>query len=422
MWTRKAALMLTSGISLILIGMMISNFQLMIAGLTFISFLAINGWVSGHSDLEITRTINGTETTMANVYKGDDVIVELTISNNSYRRTQQLEVFDNVPHEMKMRQGINQMRMNLGPGQSARIKYRVRCPLRGHYTLGPVSVRYRNAFNLFANESKVQDRTDITVFPQVREIEEALLRSDVPKMYTGATTLKTPGPGMEFYSLREYLPGDAFRSINWKAFARTGELMVNEKTRDAVTDVFIILDTRDVSRIGTVLKNPLEMGTIAAASVSNYFIRRRDSGALVTYGDKMDYLPPETGDKQGYKVLSNLAAVRAKGSMPLQAVTNAMSSRMSRGSPVFIISSLEGDGTTLPAIRNLAGRGHEVIVLSPSSIDLERLVSRIPRMSYEVLKLERQNRLTAISGYGAKVIDWMPDVELSQALLQVRTV
>jgi uncharacterized protein (DUF58 family) len=422
MWTRKAALMLTSGISLILIGMMISNFQLMIAGLTFISFLAINGWVSGHSDLEITRTINGTETTMANVYKGDDVIVELTISNNSYRRTQQLEVFDNVPHEMKMRQGINQMRMNLGPGQSARIKYRVRCPLRGHYTLGPVSVRYRNVFNLFANESKVQDRTDITVFPQVREIEEALLRSDVPKMYTGATTLKTPGPGMEFYSLREYLPGDAFRSINWKAYARTGELMVNEKTRDAVTDVFIILDTRDVSRIGTVLKNPLEMGTIAAASISNYFIRRRDSVALVTYGERMDYLPPETGDNQGYKVLSNLAAVRAKGSMPLQAVTNAMSSRMSRGSPVFIISSLEGDGTTLPAIRNLAGRGHEVIVLSPSSIDLERLISRIPRMSYEVLKLERQNRLTAISGYGAKVIDWMPDVELSQALLQVRTV
>jgi uncharacterized protein (DUF58 family) len=422
MWTRKASLMLTSGVSLILIGMMISNFQLMIVGLTFISFLAINGWVYGHSELEITRTINDTETPMVNVYKGDDVTVEITISNNSYRRTQQLEVYDNVPHEMKMRQGINQMRMNLGPGQSARIRYKVRCPLRGHYTIGPVSVRYRNAFNLFVTESQLEDRTDITVFPQVREIEEALLRSDVPKMYTGATTLKTPGPGMEFYSLREYLPSDAFRSINWKAFARTGELMVNEKTRDAVTDVFIILDTRDVSRIGTVLKNPLEMGTIAAASISSYFIRRRDSVALVTYGERMEYLSPETGDNQGYKVLSRLAAVRAKGSMPLQAVTNAMSSRVSRGSPIFIISSLEGDGTTLPAIRDLAGKGHEVIVLSPSSIDLERLISRIPRMSYEVLKLERQNRLTALSGYGAKVIDWMPDVELSQALLQVRTV
>ena len=417
MWTRKAAIILTSGISLILIGMMISNFQLMIIGLTFVSFLAINGWVEGHSDLEINREVSA-----VNVYKGDDINVILTITNKSYRRTQQLEVFDNVPHEMKMRKGINLMRMNLGPGQSATIRYTVRCPLRGHYTIGPTSIRYRNAFNLFVSETSIGDRSDITVFPQVRDVEEALIRSDVPKMYTGATTLKTPGQGMEFYALREYFPGDSFRSINWKAFARTGELMVNEKTRDAVTDVFIILDTRDVARIGTVLKNPLEMGTVAAASIANYFIKRRDSVSLVTYGERMDFLPPETGDKQHYKVLSQLAAVESKGSMPLQAVTNALSPRISRGSPVFIISSLEGDGTTLSAIRNLSGKGHEVIVFSPSSIDLERLVSRIPRMAYEVLKLERQNRLTAISGYGAKVIDWTPSVELSQALLQIRTV
>ena len=417
MWTRKAAIILTSGISLILIGMMISNFQLMIIGLTFVSFLAINGWVEGHSDLEINREVSA-----VNVYKGDDINVILTITNKSYRRTQQLEVFDNVPHEMKMRKGINLMRMNLGPGQSATIRYTVRCPLRGHYTIGPTSIRYRNAFNLFVSETSIGDRSDITVFPQVRDVEEALIRSDVPKMYTGATTLKTPGQGMEFYALREYFPGDSFRSINWKAFARTGELMVNEKTRDAVTDVFIILDTRDVARIGTVLKNPLEMGTVAAASIANYFIKRRDSVSLVTYGERMDFLPPETGDKQQYNVLSQLAAVESKGSMPLQAVTNALSPRISRGSPVFIISSLEGDGTTLSAIRNLSGKGHEVIVLSPSSIDLERLVSRIPRMAYEVLKLERQNRLTAISGYGAKVIDWTPSVELSQALLQIRTV
>jgi hypothetical protein len=41
-------------------------------------------------------------------------------------------------------------------------------------------------------------------------------------------------------------------------------------------------------------------------------------------------------------------------------------------------------------------------------------------MSYEVLKLERQNRLTSLAGFGGQVIDWMPDMDLSQALLQVR--
>ena len=415
MWTRKAALMMTSGVSLVLIGMMMSNFQLMVIGIAFISFLAINSWVTGHGELEIVRTLSAD-----NLYKGDDLYVELAITNNARRRTQLLEVFDNVPHEMKLRSGLNYMRINLGPGQTARIRYVLRCPLRGHFSLGPISLRYRNTFNLYATEMFVDHRSDLIVFPQVRDVEEAMVRSRTPKMYTGAMTLRTPGPGSEFYSLREYVPGDPFKNINWKAFARTGDLMVNEKCRDAVTDVFILLDSRDVSRIGTVLKNPLEMGTVAAASLASYFIQRRDSVALAVYDDRLSYLPADGGDKQYFKILSSLAGVAPKGNMPLQAVTNALSSRFSRGSPVFIISSLEGDGTVPHAVRDLSGRNHEVIVLSPSSTDYERLVSRVPRMSYEVMKLERQNRLTALAGFGARGIDWMPDVELSQALLQVK--
>ena len=415
MWTRKAAILGAGGVSLVLVGMMMSNFQMMVFGVAFLGFLAVNSWITGHGDIQVVRTLSAD-----NLYKGDDLYVELEITNPSWRRTQQLEIYDDVPHEMKLRSGLNYMRVNLGPGETTRVRYVLRCPLRGHYSIGPISIRYRDSFNLFSQEMYVDHRSDLIVFPQVREIEEALVRSRTPKMYTGATTLRTPGPGTEFFSLREYVPGDPFKIINWKAFARTGQLIVNEKCRDAVTDVFILVDSRDISRIGTVLKNPLEVGTVAAASLASYFIKRRDSVALAVYDDRLSFLPPDTGDKQYFKILSSLAGVAPKGAMPLQAVTNALSSRFSRGSPVFIISALEGDGTTIPAVRDLAGRGHEVIILSPSSVDFERLVSRIPRTSYEVLKLERQNRLTALAGFGARVIDWMPDVELSQALLQVK--
>ena len=417
MWTRKAAFSITGGISLVLIGMMISNFQLMVIGLTFVAFTVLNGWIKGHGNVEVQRILSAD-----NLYKGDDLFVELRITNRSMRRTQQLEIYDNVPHEMKLRSGLNYMRVNLGPGQSTRIRYSLRCPLRGHYSIGPISIRFRNTFNLFAQEMFASHHSDLIVFPQVRDVEEAFIRSRTPKMYTGASTLRTPGPGSEFYSLREYVTGDPFKNINWKAFARTGDLMVNEKCRDAVTDLFIILDSRDISRIGTVLKNPLEMGAVAAASLASFFIQRRDSVALAIYDDGVSYLPADTGDKQYFKILSSLAGVVPKGSMPLQAVTNSLSPRFSRGSPVFIISSIEGDGTVPNAVRDLVGRGHEVTILSPSSLDFERLVSRIPRMSYEVLKIERQNRLTGLAGFGASVIDWMPDVELSQALLQVKDI
>ena len=55
--------------------------------------------------------------------------------------------------------------------------------------------------------------------------------------------------------------------------------MVNEKCRDAVTDLYLLIDSRDISRIGTVLKNPLEMSTVSAASLAAFFLKRRDSVA-----------------------------------------------------------------------------------------------------------------------------------------------
>jgi uncharacterized protein (DUF58 family) len=112
MWTRKAAFTFTGGVALILIGMMISNNQMMILGLCLIAFIVVNSWISGHGDVEVQRTLSAD-----NLYKGDDLYVELVITNRSNRKTQLLEVYDNIPHEMKLRSGLNHMRLNLSPGE-----------------------------------------------------------------------------------------------------------------------------------------------------------------------------------------------------------------------------------------------------------------------------------------------------------------
>ena len=81
MWTRKAAFTFTGGIALILIGMMISNHQMMILGVTFIAFIVVNSCVSGHGDVEVQRTLSAD-----NLYKGDDLYVELLVTNRSRRK------------------------------------------------------------------------------------------------------------------------------------------------------------------------------------------------------------------------------------------------------------------------------------------------------------------------------------------------
>ena len=72
------------------------------------------------------------------------------------------------------------------------------------------------------------------------------------------------GPGHqvrepEFISKGVYA-GRLIQIDQLEGLRRTGDLMVNEKVRDAVTDVHILFDTRDISRIGTVLKDPLKWG------------------------------------------------------------------------------------------------------------------------------------------------------------------
>ena len=76
-----------------------------------IAFIVVNSWISGHGDVEVQRTLSAD-----NLYKGDDLYVELLITNRSNRKTQLLEVYDNIPHELKLSSGLNQLRLYLSPG------------------------------------------------------------------------------------------------------------------------------------------------------------------------------------------------------------------------------------------------------------------------------------------------------------------
>ena len=74
-----------------LIGMMVSHFHLMILGMLMVSLLVMASWVSGYQIWQLRGVVE------ENVYKGDDITVTLKISNRSRRRTQTLDIYDNVP-------------------------------------------------------------------------------------------------------------------------------------------------------------------------------------------------------------------------------------------------------------------------------------------------------------------------------------
>ena len=117
------------------------------------------------------------------------------------------------------------------PWQEVSFEYSLKLPLRGHYHLGPVKMRVKDAFDLFYNERIEESIHSFSVFPQIEVLEEQVITSRAPKLLSGAMPLNVIGTGTEFYSLREFVPGDSLRSVNWKALAKKGKMMVNETVR-----------------------------------------------------------------------------------------------------------------------------------------------------------------------------------------------
>ena len=200
---------------------------------------------------------------------------------------------------------------------------------------------------------------------------------------------------------------------------RPGKLMVNERERDAVSDVIIIIDSRAVSETGPVSRNALVYSTRAAASLAKYFLGRRDSVGVVVYGDEVVSVDRDTGKKQLYVILTKLAGAVARGNI-LQVVVNRILPHINKGSPIIFLSNLEDDPTIVNALRDFQGQDFDVTVLTPSSLEFEFDAKRLDRTGYEVMKTERDVLIGELRGLGVNIMDWEPDMLLSTALAGAR--
>jgi uncharacterized protein (DUF58 family) len=196
--------------------------------------------------------------------------------------------------------------------------------------------------------------------------------------------------------------------------------MVNERERDAVSDIILIVDGRAVSETGPVSRNALVYSTRAAASLARFFLSRRDSVGLIVYGDEVVSVDRDTGKKQLYVLLTKLAGASARGNIPLQVVVNRIMPHINRGSPIIVMSNLEDDPTIVSALRDFRARDFDVTVLSPSSLDFEFDARRLNRTGFDVLKTERDILIGELRSLGVNIMDWESDMLLSTALAGAR--
>ncbi|MEW5760954.1 MAG: DUF58 domain-containing protein [Candidatus Thermoplasmatota archaeon] len=420
MWTKKGVVVLCGGIAILFTALLVRSMQLVMTSIAIFSYLLFSVFAT-----RLSRVIPVRKVSSEKIFEDGEITAELELINRG-SRTGFLEVRDKIPRQVDLKEGSNYIIVDLAGGETTTMRYRFVAPLRGIYPIGPIMLRSQDNFGLFYKELSIEDINMISVFPRIEEIKEIYVKARSMKLYPGASPVKMPGPGSEFFLIRDYIPGDPFKNINWKAFARTGKLLVNEKEREAVSDIIFIVDSSSESNYGTEAENPLMYGARAAATMAHFFLKRRDSVGLIVYGEKLVTIKQGMGQKQLYEVLTGLAGAVAEGNLPFKGVVDVVAPYLPKRSPVIIISSLDGDETIPDGISTLRVLEYPIIVLSPSSIEFELMARAKTRlgigdpMPYEILKLVREIKLADIRALGAHVIDWDPKTPLLAVLRETK--
>ncbi len=413
MWTRKAVVYVGLGTILVLFSPFINNLQLFLLGTTILGFVAIHSLVNTRPiDVKITRSFDADQ-----VFENSSVTIDLVIQNKG-RSVGFLEIYDNLPSEVEVNNGSNHTIIKLGKEELVVNKYHLDCRLRGQFRLGNPSLRIYNPSFLFYYEADIESKSSLVVLPQIEQIEGVDLSTDFPKMYQGALPIRRIGTSGEFYGIREYFPGDDFKNINWRVFGRTRKLMVNQFEREDISDVMLVLDAREISGTGTILRNPLNYSCRAAASLTSFFLRSRNRVGLTIYGETVDVIPPDTGERHLYRILTALAEVKAAGSLGLHTVLGDLRNFTPR-SPVMVISTLENDSTSTNALREITARGFKLTVIAPDTLDYDRDSRIISPTVYFTASASLDNKITEARSLGARAMRWDPDTVLSTSLAEV---
>lgn len=204
------------------------------------------------------------------------------------------------------------------------------------------------------------------VLKKVRQIEIRTNR-EVTDVLGGQYHSVFKGHGMEFEEVREYLPGDEVRSIDWNVTARFGHPYIKKFKEERELTVMLIVDVSASGQFGSVRQTKNELAAELAAVLAFSAIRNNDKVGLIMFTDQIEkYVPPKKGRRHVLRVIREILAFQPKGrGTNLKAALDYLNHVQSRRAVTFVLSDFQvQDEETVRKKLRVASKRHDVVALS----------------------------------------------------------
>jgi uncharacterized protein (DUF58 family) len=224
----------------------------------------------------------------------------------------------------------------------------------------------------------------------------------------GEHPAQTTGDGIEFFGVREYLPGDRQRSINWPASTRRGRPQVNTFAAERSQDVVLLADaTSDAGEPGS---SAVDLALRGATAAARAFLEGRDRVGVITYQwGGVSWLPPRLGRRQLYRIVISMMASRPLASTVGWA-RSASFGRLPRaalppGALIVVFSPLL-DRRFVESLRNIRERGFTMLVVDVLNAEPQVRRRTEDLMARQIWQMEQEAIRFSLHELGVPVVHW----------------
>ncbi len=309
---------------------------------------------------------------------GDENKVMLNITNRY-----SFKIFCSVVEDLPFQFQERKWRRNLIIEKETEVtlSYYLQPKLRGKYTFGSTFFYVQGVLKLVSRRFVLSQTQTVKVYPSYLQMRRfALMAVTNTVQQSGVKRLRKLGHSLEFEQIKEYVRGDDYRTVNWKATARHGHVMVNNFTDERSQQIYCIINK------GRVMKMPfdgmmlLDYAINAALVISNLALQKNDKAGLITFSKNLDtFLPADKKHAQLNGIIEALYKQQTEfGEPDFEKLFSVVRNRITHRSLLVLFTNFESNESLqreMPALKRLA-HYHLLLVVFFENTEIKNLTAK----------------------------------------------
>jgi uncharacterized protein (DUF58 family) len=309
---------------------------------------------------------------------GDENKVLLSL-HNEYLFPVNVSVIDELPVQFQERKWLR--KAWIGSHAKYELEYFLKPTSRGEYDFENINVYVHAPLQFVKRRYIFPAKETVKVYPSYIQMRRYQLLAVSNRLQeVGVKRIRRLGHSMEFEQIKEYVRGDDYRTINWKATARKDALMVNNFTDERSQQIYCLINK------GRVMKMPfggltlLDHAINASLVLSNVALVKQDKAGLITFAENLDtFVPADKKPTQMNLVLETLYKQQTRFPEPdFEKLFSVIRNRITNRSLLILFTnfeSLDSLQREMPALKKIA-KYHLLLVVFFENTELKSLIEK----------------------------------------------